>query len=122
VHLADNRLVTVEKAHEAADVAAHELVVEHRVPGPGGIVILRLVLGVLDQVVAAAEPLAGARQRDHVHVAVEVRALHAVGKLARHLHRDAVAALRPVERDPRDRAGDLVAQGVHTLTPAVRGR
>ena len=32
VHLADDRLAAVEQAHEAADVAAHHRVVDHRVP------------------------------------------------------------------------------------------
>jgi hypothetical protein len=76
-------------------------------------VVLGLVLGVLDQVVAAAEALAFARQRDHVHVAVEVRRLDALGQLAWHRERDPVAAMRPVERDARDPAGDLVAERLH---------
>jgi hypothetical protein len=113
VDLADDRLLAVEQAHEAAHVAAHELVIQHRVPRLRRIVVLGLVLGVLDQVVAAAEALALARQCDHMHVAVEVRLLDALGQLARHREGDAVAALRPIERDPRDPAGDLVAERLH---------
>ena len=43
VHLADHRLVGVEQAHEAAQVAAHHLVVDDRVPGA-----LRVVVAGLD--------------------------------------------------------------------------
>ena len=55
---------------------------------------LHALLGRLDQVVAAAEALAVARQRDHVDGGVEVRALDALGQLPRHGKRDPVAALR----------------------------
>ena len=67
-------------------------------------------LGVLDQVVAAAEALAVAGQRDDVHVGIEVGLFHAGRQLARHLHGDAVTALGAVERDARDPAGDLVGE------------
>ena len=56
------------------------------------------------EVVAAAEALAVAGERDHVHGGIEVRALDARGELARRGERDAVAALGPVQRDARDRA------------------
>ena len=52
--------------------------------GCDGIVVGDLLLGELDQVVAAAEALAGAGQRDHVDGRVEVGLLDAVGQLARH--------------------------------------
>ena len=65
-------------------------------------------LGRCHQVVAAAEARAVARQRDHVHLGVEVRPLDAGRELARHLEGDAVAALGPVEGDARDAAVALV--------------
>src|SRR5215207_4084667 len=91
--LADDRLVRVEQAHEAAQVPAHHLPVHHRVPRLLGVVIGRLRLGVLHEVVPAAEALAVAGQRDHVHGRVEVRLLDAVGQLPRHLERDRVRSL-----------------------------
>jgi hypothetical protein len=83
MHLADHRLVRVEQAHEAAQVAAHHLPVEDRIPRLRGVVVGELLLGELDQVVPAAEALAGAGQRDDVHGRVEVGALDALGQLAR---------------------------------------
>ena len=65
---------------------------------------LHLALGRRDEVVAAAEALAVAGERDHVDLRVEVGPLDARGELARHLEGDPVAALGPVERDPRDPA------------------
>jgi hypothetical protein len=65
-------------------------------------------LGRRNQVVAAAEPRSVARQRDDVDRRVEVRALDAVGELARHLERDPVAAIGAVERDARDAAVALI--------------
>ena len=45
-----------------------------------------------------------------MHLGVEVGALDAGGELARHLERDPVAALGPVERDPRDPPVALVGE------------
>ena len=92
------------------------LIIASRPSGPRaragrGSAIVRL--GALDEVVAAAEALAVAGQRDHVDGRVEVRALHALGQLARHRERDPVAALGPVERDPRDAPVDLVGERLH---------
>ena len=74
------------------------------VPGLRRIVSRWPRLRVLHEVVAAAETLAGAGERDHVHRGVQVRLLYARGKLAWHLERDPVAALGPVESDPGDPA------------------
>ena len=98
VHLADGRLVRAEQAHEAAQVAAHHLVVDHRVPGALGVVVRRhhrringgtrrdIALSELvghpalsrgDEVVAAAEPAPVPGERDGVHLRVQVAALDA---------------------------------------------
>src|SRR5918997_2666578 len=114
VHLADHGLVRAEQAHETAQVAAHHLPVHDRVPRLGRVVVRqRAGLGELDQVVAAAEPLARARERDHVDGGVEVGLLHAIGQLARHGERDAVAALGPVKRDPGNAPVDGVVERLH---------
>ena len=133
VHLADHGLVRVEERHEAADVAAHHRVVDRRIPGARRVVVSQLhervqrrplgragvgdalhaPLGARHQVVAAAEPLPVAGQRDHVHPRIQVGPLHRLGQLARHLERDAVPALWTVERDPGDPAVDLVGEGAH---------
>jgi hypothetical protein len=62
--------------------------------------LLHPALGRPDEVIAAAEPAAVPRQGDHVDLGVEIRLLDAGGDLTRHPGRDAVAPLRPVERDP----------------------
>jgi hypothetical protein len=116
VHLADDGLVRIEQAHEAAQVAAHHLPVDHRVPRLRRVVVGDLLLCELDQVVAPAEALPGPCQRDHVHRAVEVGLLDAVRQLAWHRERDPVAALRPVEGDAGDAAVDLVGNRLHRRT------
>ena len=100
VDLADDRLVGVKQAHEAAHVAAHHLVVDRSGPtaGPGrgcaaiasgierrargaSVVAARPTalhaLGDCDEVVAAAEARAVAGERDDVDLRVEVGALDA---------------------------------------------
>ena len=137
-------LSAVEQAHEAADVAAHHRVVDHRVPGragswlppctagssgePGGRLRCRTAsrpaaFGARDEIVAAAEPLAVAGERDDVDLRIEVGALDARGELARHVERDAVAALGAVEGDARDAPRGLVGQrGVGRHGQRVWGR
>ena len=71
-----------------------------------------------DQVVAAAEAGAVAGERDHVDRRVEIRPLDAGGQLARHLERDPVAALGPVQRD----AGDPARRPRRSVSRAVHHR
>ncbi len=73
-----------------------------------------LALGGLDEVIAAAEALAVAGQQQDPHLWVEVGALDTRLELAGHRTRDPVAALRPVERQPRDAVGHLVDDRAHT--------
>ena len=80
-----------------------------------------------DEVVAAAEPGPVPGERDRVHLRVEVGALDARRQLARHLERDAVSPLGPIERDSRDApvAGvghRLELQGHDAIRPVARRR
>jgi hypothetical protein len=81
-------------------------------------VVGHLLLGELHEVVAAAEALAGAGQRDHVNGRIEVRPLDALDQLARHLEGDAVAPLGAVEGDAGDAPIDLVVERLHAGSPA----
>jgi hypothetical protein len=75
-------------------------------------VVRRLGLGVLDEVVAAAEALAAAGQRDHVDLRVEVRLLHALGQFPRHVEGNGVGPLGTVQRDAGDTPADVVTERV----------
>jgi hypothetical protein len=54
------------------------------------------------QVVAAAEPLAGALDDDHVHRVLGIGPLDRRADLARHVVVDRVQAFRPVQQQARD--------------------
>src|SRR5215218_3966615 len=100
----------MDEAHESAQIAPHHLPVQHGVPRLLGIVVRRLRFGVLDEVIAGAEALAGPRQRDHVHARIEIGLLRAGGELARRGQRDRVAALGPIEGEPSDSVRHLVSK------------
>ena len=55
-----------------------------------------------------------------MHGRVEIRLFDALGELARHGHRDRVRPLGPVEGDPRDAAGDVVAERVQAGSARAR--
>src|SRR5262249_23566751 len=59
----------------------------------------RAALGVLDEVVAAAEALAGAGQHDDVYIVVFIGHRHRVGDLAGHVAVDGVHPLGAIEGD-----------------------
>jgi hypothetical protein len=140
VDLADDRRRGLEERHEGLDVARHHGVVDQRVPGPARVVvgghdggIQRRAggrrrgrvspaepLGRVDEVIAAAEALAVARQQDHVHVGIEVGALHARRQLVDQPPRQAVAALRAVQRDAGDPVAGLIGHRLHGRLLPVR--
>jgi hypothetical protein len=70
-----------------------------------------LALGALHEVVATAEALAFARQQDRVDSRVEIGLLYALLQLAHETARDSVAALRAIEDDAGNAAGDFVGKG-----------
>ena len=139
VDLAHDGRGAVEQRHEAADVAAHHPEVDHRIPGARRVVVggdggwrgrrtrrpqIWLIRGVthplgrVDEVIAAAEALAVAREQDHLDRGVEVGVLHGLLELDDQLTRDAVAPVGPVERD----AGDAVGGRVRECSRFVHAR
>src|ERR1700736_396222 len=134
MHLAHHRFAALKQRHEPAHVSTHHCVINHWIPIALGVVVVSdysgvewrsgrrrcrglvspaqpsLALGALHEVIATTETLAVARQEEHVNTRVEVGELDALFELANHGARYPVAALRPVERDPRDAVGDLVGE------------